>query len=137
VQLLPNGHVFVGWGAEPFVSEFAREGKLLFDAQLGANYLSYRAFREEWDGHGEGAPALAAERSGHHTLVYASWNGDTRTRFWVALEGRRASALAALGARPRTGFETVIAIHGHPRHVAVRAIDQNGNVLGQSEILRV
>ena len=25
-QLLPNGHVFVGWGANPYVTEFTRDG---------------------------------------------------------------------------------------------------------------
>jgi hypothetical protein len=137
VQILPNGNVFVGWGAEPFVSEFSAPGKLLFDAQLGAKYLSYRAFRHRWNGGGEGVPALAAERDGPRTRVYASWNGDTRARFWVVLSGTRASSLRPLAARPRVGFETMIAVEGHPRHVAVRAIDESGNVLGQSPILRV
>jgi hypothetical protein len=34
VQVLPNGNVFVGWGSEPFFSEFGRDGKLLFDASF-------------------------------------------------------------------------------------------------------
>ncbi len=137
VQILPNGNVFVGWGAEPFVSEFSADGELLFDGQLGASYLSYRAFRLPWKGGGEGAPALFAERTGRHTLIYASWNGDTRTRFWVALSGRRAGSLTPLAARPRQGFETVLTVDGHPQYVAVRSVDESGNVLGQSEIVRV
>ncbi len=70
-------------------------------------------------------------------MIYASWNGDTRTRFWVALSGRRAGSLTPLAARPRQGFETVLTVDGHPRYAAVRSIDENGNVLGQSEIVRV
>ena len=137
VQILPNGNVFVGWGAEPFVSEFSADGELLFDAQLGDDYLSYRAFRLPWHGAGEGSPAIAAERAGRDTNVWVSWNGDTRTRFWVLLTGPRRSALSPLAARPREGFETLLTVHGHPRHVAVRSIDVNGNVLAQSETLRV
>jgi hypothetical protein len=137
VQVLPNGNVFVGWGAEPFVSEFTYDGQLVFDAQLGADYLSYRAFRTPWNGGGEGSPTLVAERAGRGTLVYASWNGDTRTRFWSVLTGRRESSLTALASRPRDGFETVLRIDGHPSHVAVRALDGHGNVLGRSEIVRV
>ena len=137
VQILPNGNVFVGWGAEPFVSEFTAAGELVFDAQLGADYLSYRAFRLPWNGGGQDSPAIAAQRVGRHTLIYASWNGDTRTHFWVALAGSRQDSLSPLAARPRQGFETLIAVEGHPQHVAVRSMDANGNVLGQSEILRV
>jgi hypothetical protein len=137
VQILPNGNVFVGWGAEPYVSEFSPAGEVVFDAQLGVDYLSYRAFRHRWNGAGEGAPTLAAERAGPHTHVYASWNGDTRTRFWVVLGGRQTGSLSPLAVRPRLGFETLIAIDGHPRHVAVRSLDANGNALGRSEIVLV
>ncbi|MGD0198562.1 MAG: arylsulfotransferase family protein [Solirubrobacteraceae bacterium] len=137
LQVLPDGNVFIGWGAEPFVSEFTADGELLFDAQLGADYLSYRAFRLPWAGQGEGTPTLAAERNGHRTLAYISWNGDTRTRFWVLLGGRHSNSLSPLAARPRDDFETVVVADGHPRYLAARAIDENGNVLGQSETLRV
>jgi hypothetical protein len=29
MQVLPNGNVFIGWGSEPFFSEFSCDGKLL------------------------------------------------------------------------------------------------------------
>ena len=48
VQVLSNGNVFVGWGAQPYVSEFAPSGELIYDAQLGTGYISYRAYRAEW-----------------------------------------------------------------------------------------
>jgi WD40 repeat protein len=34
VQVLPNGNVFVGWGSDPVLSEFTRDGELLFSAAL-------------------------------------------------------------------------------------------------------
>lgn len=27
IQLFPNAKVFIGWGSEPFISEFSYEGK--------------------------------------------------------------------------------------------------------------
>ena len=34
-QLLPDGHVFVGWGGWPYLTEFDRNGKVVFDAYFG------------------------------------------------------------------------------------------------------
>lgn len=42
-QRLPNGNVFVSWGANPRLSEFSPSGDLLFDATLAGP--SYRAFK--------------------------------------------------------------------------------------------
>jgi hypothetical protein len=129
--------VFVGWGAEPYVSEFSATGQLLFDAQLGRDYISYRAFRLPWNGRGIGRPALAARRSHSHVTVWASWNGDTRTQFWVVLAGERASALTPAAAGSRSGFETALTFPGSARHVAVRALDANGQTLAHSQTITV
>ena len=61
-QVLPNGNVFVGWGSAPFFSEYAHDGKQLFDASFMGNVQSYRAFRLPWTGHPTDDPALAVER---------------------------------------------------------------------------
>src|SRR5829696_4887683 len=61
VQVLPNGNVFVGWGSEPFFSEFGYDGKLLFDASFPSQVESYRAFRFPWNGQPQDMPALVAE----------------------------------------------------------------------------
>lgn len=137
VQVLPNGNVFVGWGAEPYVSEFSASGELLFDAQLGDKYLSYRAFRMPWGGAGPLAPRVATERRGRRLDAWASWNGDTRTRFWVVLAGARDGPLVPDSARPREGFETRLTVRGDARRIAVRALDYGGKVLGDSATVRV
>ena len=93
VQVLPNGNVFVGWGAQPYVSEFSKDGQLLYDARIGSGhftpaglgYISYRAYRMAWTGRGIGTPAIATKRAATHTLVYISWNGDTSVTHWAAL----------------------------------------------------
>ena len=45
MKLLPNFNVFIGWGSQPFVSEFSHEGKLRFNARFPPDGESYRTFR--------------------------------------------------------------------------------------------
>ncbi|MFD7019196.1 arylsulfotransferase family protein [Streptomyces sp. NPDC059928] len=47
-QTLGNGDLFVGWGSLPYVSEFSRSGKLLFNAKLPTDVNTYRAYRFHW-----------------------------------------------------------------------------------------
>ena len=108
--MLANGNVLVGWGAQPYVSEFTPDGTLVFDAKLGPGYVSYRAYRAPWNGEGEGLPAVALERASGYTDAYVSWNGDTRVARWTVLGGRRANNLVPIGSVPRTGFETGVRI---------------------------
>jgi hypothetical protein len=133
VQILPNGNVFVGWGAEPFVSEFSPSGELLFDARLGSGYQTYRAFRMPWSADAPGRPsvAIAATPSGG-TSVWVSWNGDTNVTRWQVLGGRRSGALLPITTVARDGFETSIALATHPERLAVRGLDARGRTLGES-----
>jgi Arylsulfotransferase (ASST) len=138
VQLLPNGNVFVGWGAEPFVSEFSSDGRLLFDARIGEGYIFYRAFRFPWDAVGQGSPAIAARRSGAaRTDLWVSWNGDTQVQRWLVLSGGAGGALSPAGIYRPSGFETAIALDGSPQRLAVRGLDSRGRTLGQSATLTV
>ena len=43
-QPLPNGNVFVGWGTAKRITEFAPDGRVLFDASLPE--VTYRAYRK-------------------------------------------------------------------------------------------
>ena len=47
-QTTPDGDVFVGWGALPYISEFSPSGKLLFNAELPAGVSTYRAYLLPW-----------------------------------------------------------------------------------------
>ncbi len=47
-QTLDNGDVVVGWGSQPYFSEFSRSGKLLFNAEFPAGVNTYRAYRSAW-----------------------------------------------------------------------------------------
>jgi hypothetical protein len=138
VQLLPNGNVFVGWGAQPFVSEFTADGELVFDAQLGTGYVSYRAFRKPWLGEGVGAPAVATVHGARQTDVYVSWNGDTRTTHWVVLAGTDAANLAPIGRVARTGFETGVRVPRAAFTTArLRAVDAAGRTLAATAPMRL
>jgi hypothetical protein len=137
VQVLPNGNVLVGWGAQPYVSEFASDGHLLFDARLPAGYVTYRAYRVPWTGTAAGTPAIAIERGRSHNRAFVSWNGDTRVTRWIALTGPSESSLTPIGSVARTGFETGMRLSRDVVALAVRGVDAGGATIGTSALLRV
>jgi hypothetical protein len=132
VQLLSNGNVFVGWGEAPRVSEFDREGRLLFDALLGHQYQSYRAFRLPWTGRPAETPALALAAEGDSVTAYASWNGATEVAAWRLLAGANRRAMRVAATCPTMGFETVLPAPARARHFVAEAIDARGTPLGRS-----
>jgi hypothetical protein len=137
IQALANGDMFVGWGSEPYFSEYSAGGQLLFDAHMHGSYESYRTYRFPWTGSPGGAPAIAAKAvSGGRARVYASWNGDTRTATWRLLAGSSAQTLAPVASVPREGFETAVTTPAAASYVAVQALDASGAVLGSSRTIR-
>jgi Arylsulfotransferase (ASST) len=137
VQVLPGGNILVGWGAQPYVSEFAPSGELLFDAELARDYVSYRAYRIPWSGIGAGRPTVVTERARSHTDAYVSWNGDTRVARWVALTGTGPATLSPIGTLPRTGFETGLRLSRDVTKLAVRGVDATGATVGTSELVPI
>jgi len=134
VQLLANGNVFVGWGEAPRVSEFRRSGEMVFDAILGSEYQSYRAFRLPWSGRPADAPAVAVVGGRDGNTVYASWNGATEVDRWQLLGGAQSTALRPVAAVEARGFESAIpAGAGSGPSFAVQALDAQGRELGRSE----
>jgi len=137
VQVLPNGNVFVGWGSEPFFSEFSHDGQLLFDASFPSQIESYRAFRFPWNGQPHDVPAVAAD-SGQEDEVtlYVSWNGATEVATWQVLAGSDPDQLETTGSAPREGFETTVTLHTDEPYFAVKARDSSGRVLATSEVVK-
>ena len=43
--MLGTGGLFVGWGIQPYFSEFSASGKLTFNAEFPAGVNPYRAYR--------------------------------------------------------------------------------------------
>jgi outer membrane protein assembly factor BamB len=134
VQVLPNGDVFVGWGRALAISEFSKDGQMVFDASLLRKNKSYRAFRFPWRGQPLDRPACVAERASEGELrVYVSWNGATEVERWEILTGSGVERLKSLGSVPRDGFETAMVVRTLDPYVAVRAIHRSGRVLGTSK----
>jgi Arylsulfotransferase (ASST) len=132
VEALEDGDFFIGWGSEPYFSEYSATGQLLFDSRMPAPFQSYRGYRFSWTGTPTQPPAAAAVRSGSALTVYASWNGDNRTVSWRLLAGPQTTELLAVGGATRTGFETAIAAPSNATYVAVQSLGANGEVLGTS-----
>jgi hypothetical protein len=132
-QTLPDGNVFLGFGAQPFFSEFAPSGKLLFDASLPADDGSYREFRYPWTATPTTKPSVVAQHlDATHLAVYISWNGATDVARWQVLAGADASSLKPVGAFAKHGFETRVAVGTSAPMVAVRALDASGQMLAES-----
>src|SRR5215471_19868523 len=74
-QLLADGGVFVGWGTNPYFSEYSADGKLLLEGQLTRRDPTYRSFIGDWTGQPAEPPTAAARRRPGGATVYASWNG--------------------------------------------------------------
>ena len=138
MQTLPDGNVFVGWGSEPYLSEFDREGNLLFNARLEPWGETYRAFRLPWSGRPDDAPSLATEAGGEDGVtLYASWNGATEVASWRVLAGSNPDELEVLDTVPRHGFETIIETSIADPYVGVQAEDGSGQGLGPPIAVRL
>ena len=131
-QLLPNGNVFVGWGSQPYFSEYSSSGKLLMDASFPSPDLSYRATVDNWVGLPASPPQGAAKPGAGATDVYASWNGATELSSWRVLAGTSQHDLSVVAVAPRSGFETRITVKGHFPVYEVQAVDAKGHVIGTS-----
>lgn len=133
VQTLPDGNRFVGWGQEPWFSEFTAAGRQLFAGRFSGAAQSYRAYRFPWRARPATAPALAL-RAGPAgaTTAYASWNGATDVVRWQLLTGRSAARLRVVGTVRAAGFETAIPVPAGAAVVAVRPLGRGGHALAQS-----
>jgi Arylsulfotransferase (ASST) len=130
-QPQPGGNWFVGWGQEPFFSEYSASGQLLFDAHLPALYQSYTALRFPWSGAPRQPPSLAVRSGAHGGLVaYVSWNGATAVARWRLLGGPGPDSLGPVAVAAHNGFETTIALSSAPRYIAVQGLGADGQVLG-------
>ena len=132
-QLLPGGHLFVGWGSKPYATEFDRAGEMVFDLRFGAGRVdSYRAFRFPWTGRPTTRPTVALRTDGDRTTVYASWNGATEVARWRILAGPDAQHLSPAATAAKSGFETKVAVNSDAETFAVEALAANRRVLGRS-----
>jgi hypothetical protein len=136
-QVLDNGNVLVGWGSEPYITEFGPAGDIRFDARLPNGGQNYRAFRFPWVGRPSEPPKLVRRvvRSDGH--LYASWNGATEVAAWQLRTGRTPDDLQPALTKPRVGFETALLPPAGALYAAVVALDRDGRPLRSSKAVRV
>jgi arylsulfotransferase ASST len=131
-QMLPDGGMFVGWGAQPRFSQFLPDGRLLLDGTMASGAQSYRAFAREWKGDPTERPAIAARRADGGAIMYASWNGATDVASWTVFAGRSEGSLSTAGSGRRSGFETQIGVRSTGPYFAAQANDAFGRPLATS-----
>ena len=154
---MQNGNTFIGWGSEPYFTEYGPSGKRLLEARFPGNDLSYRTMREPWVGEPLTDPAGAARQAGGSTTVYASWNGATEVASWRVLASSAAAGsstgagsgdgsgsgsdaaagastgrMTAVASADRSGFETAIPVPSGDESFEVQALDAAGRVIGAS-----
>lgn len=135
-QPLSNGNTFVGWGQQPYYSEYSSTGKLLYDATLPAADESYRTYRQTWTGKPLVRPRIRVRRNGRRATIHVSWNGTTQTTAWELLVGTRKHQLVPVEKVAKRGFETTIRVRARGAYYRVKALDANGHVLRASAIAR-
>ncbi|HEY2180111.1 MAG TPA: arylsulfotransferase family protein [Solirubrobacteraceae bacterium] len=138
-QTLPDGGTLVGYGGVPAISEFARDGSLLFDAHQPYDMSFYRAFRYPWNARPASPPSVLAalNDTGEQTVVHASWNGATGVASWRVLAGNNAASLTAQAVIGADGFETSTTLPSKYTYAAMQALDAAGHVIGTSATAKV
>jgi hypothetical protein len=136
VQALAGGETFVGWGQQPYFSEYNAAGQQDYDARFTAFTSSYRAYRFPWSAQPATTPALAIVTGSDGTMTpYASWNGATTVAGWRVLAGPRPTSLAAVRSVPKRRFESAIAVHSGEPYFSVQALSSTGHVLATSRVI--
>lgn len=139
VEQLPDGNWFVGWGQEPYFTEYNAAGKLIYEARMsvptGYETQSYRTYKFPWRARPYWPPAIAIEAHQGSLTVYASWNGATEVSSWEVLGGTSPRHLTRLRRHRAMGFETAIDVPSMP-YLEVQAINAAGAVIGRSSLAK-
>ena len=139
MQVLPNGHVILGYGFNGVFTEFTADGKALCDAYMmpasefgSGNVQSYRNMKFNWTGIPLSTPAIAF--SGE--TLYMSWLGSTKVRQWLMQDSDAADGtFENVQVAKKKGFETEFDLKGGKRmreYVRVIAVDEGGTQLAVS-----
>lgn len=115
-QLLPSGHVVLGYGSIAKIKEFDANGKEVLTAQFGTDdeVASYRGYKCPWKATPFWPPAIVVHRVGDDSAqVFMSWNGATEYDNWAVMaaspDGVDTTIITTF---KRTGFETSGTVRG-------------------------
>lgn len=137
VDVQPNGNLFVGWGDKNACTEFAPDGKVLFDFTFAAKQVSYRCYKMPWSGAPTSPIAVKSARTKAGSTVWMSWNGDNRVDHWRVLAGGATGELALVANAPRTGFESTAVLDRAYARYRIVGVSADGKVLGRSKVSRL
>ncbi|TRM57121.1 ASST-domain-containing protein [Schizophyllum amplum] len=135
-QVLENGNVIVGWGAEPVFGEYDSEGNALWEMRFGvSNVQAYRTYRFDWTATPSTPPSLSVTGDGSNRTAYAWWNGATEVATWGLYGSSDSGESVNLANATRTDFETPINFEQLEDYASytVSALDASGQVLGTSD----
>lgn len=142
-QILPNKNVFGGWSNQGYITEQTEDGEVLLSANfVSTRFSTYRAYKFEFTGRPSAPPDLVARVWGNDakhltTTFYVSWNGATDVAWWnFYAQASELGHAVFVGSVPRRDFETMFIAKGYLDWVSVEAVDDDGNVLGTSEVHR-
>jgi hypothetical protein len=135
-QLLRNGDSLVGFGSQPWITEFDSRGRTVFDARFVGNNQSYRAYRYPWTGTPARPPAIGWRITKGKTTVYASYNGSTRLARWQVLGGSDPKKMSVIASAAKAAFETPIKLRSSRTYLQVRALDGSGKALAASRVVK-
>ena len=137
VQVLSDDHYVVGWGGgvRDF-SEFAADGRLVFDAHLVPAVHSYRVYRFGWSGRPDRQPDIEVVTHNGRSVAYVSWNGATDVATWQVFAGTSQDGMDVVARARRRGFETGIRLPGRREVRRGKAVTDSGKVLAGSKTVR-
>lgn len=143
VQTLKNGNRFIGWGQSQYYSEFLPAGNsesdpavnMIYDAEMPGSNISYRAYRHRWVGTPHYPPSAAVVLSSGQAVLYASWNGSTKTHKWQVFAGKCPDRLRKIKTVAKKGFETAISVASQGPYFKVKALNAKGKVISVSKVI--
>lgn len=137
MELQPNSNWLMGWGQEPYLSEYSHDGTMLWSAQFGVgNVQGYRASRGNWTAYPTTTPAMNVTKDDTAATydIYVSWNGATEISSWELLgsdsDAAKGTSLANV---TKTGFETSFTLQQSDvsaTYFQARALTASGETLG-------
>jgi hypothetical protein len=142
-QTLPNGGIVMGWGNDPFFTEYApgetEEREIVFYGYMALrNMMNYRAHKfDGWVGVPLTKPALwTYSKTGQDDdgmMLYVSWNGATEVKEWQFYgAAEKKGPYMKISKVSKNGFETIMK---HEKFFAwsyAEALDKDEESLGKS-----
>ncbi len=132
-QVLPDGGSFVGWGEQPYMTEFSPSGKTLYEANIPSPDESYRAYTSPGRARRQARHRLRSSlRAPARRPCMPAGTAPPGSAPGACWRGRDPAQLTAVATAARAGFETAIPVQSSAADFAVQALSPTGQVLATS-----